>query len=719
MKPTPTLALALLVAPIIAFGQSPIPPTILDDPPGLFEPREPRGSEEEDRLIAAAHFAEAQLLLKRGQRHEALSKLERAGRYDPDTSSISQEIVALASRLRRLDEATRYAVLAAERDSTKPSMLIRLGSILVNRGDPDRGLRLFERAEVRLNEAQGEHDKEEITLRIEMGRLYLLRQEPAVAASKFEPILAALEGRSEIGWTEADVLEKVQRPDSLYAVMGECFLLAKRFDESLSAFRRLSAVKPNNELLAWRLARVAAAQEDWDEAGDQLEVYLAANATAGAAAPYELLGQLIRQSEPDPELARKALIGRLQELSSRNRSNLPLKLFLARQLSEAEQETEAIKLYEAVIASRPLAVAHRRLVVLYLSQRNAGGMLKLLMKILAESQSLASVQDEIDLVGQDAEFVAQVMKEAAGQQEQQAKLAGTLLAIAAGDFDEADRLYQLGWGETPSYEAAETIGLALFLADEAERAATLFRAGISAKPPNDKRPVLYYYLASALALNGQYDSALAAAERAAALNDAPRFQSRPAWIAYHGKRYDDARERYDKLVDRLEHDYSSDEVRSVIRDARLILSNINVLQQRMPQAEEQLERVLDEFPSDIGALNDLGYLWADQGKRLTRALTMVEQAVAKAPENRAYRDSLGWAYFRLGKFELAVQELEIAAGEDDPDGVILDHLGDAYREAGRVEDALKAWRSAATALEAKEEAVKARTIRMKIAKNKD
>ena len=39
----------------------------------------------------------------------------------------------------------------------------------------------------------------------------------------------------------------------------------------------------------------------------------------------------------------------------------------------------------------------------------------------------------------------------------------------------------------------------------------------------------------------------------------------------------------------------------------------------LPEAEEWLEQVLDEFPDDAGALNDLGYLWADQNKHLERA----------------------------------------------------------------------------------------------------
>ena len=98
---------------------------------------------------------------------------------------------------------------------------------------------------------------------------------------------------------------------------------------------------------------------------------------------------------------------------------------------------------------------------------------------------------------------------------------------------------------------------------------------------------------------------------------------------------------------------------------------------RHDDAEEWLEQVLDEFPDDPGAHNDLGYLWADRGVHLQRALRMTRRACQSEPDNVAYRDSYGWALFRVGKYDEAVAQLRKAAAVDEPDGVILDHLGDA------------------------------------------
>ena len=140
----------------------------------------------------------------------------------------------------------------------------------------------------------------------------------------------------------------------------------------------------------------------------------------------------------------------------------------------------------------------------------------------------------------------------------------------------------------------------------------------------------------------------------------------------------------------------------------------------LPQAEEWLEQVLDEFPDDEGALNDLGYLWADQNEEFQRAKRMIEKAVNAEPDNVAYRDSLGWVLFRLGQVPEAIVQLEKAAADKKPDGAVLDHLGDAYAKMNRRDKAVEAWRKAVEAFRRKtskrrSKPWKKRSLRNKIA----
>ena len=151
-----------------------------------------------------------------------------------------------------------------------------------------------------------------------------------------------------------------------------------------------------------------------------------------------------------------------------------------------------------------------------------------------------------------------------------------------------------------------------------------------------------------------------------------------------------------------------------MRDARLALSNLAIFRDDMAQAEEWLEQVLDEFPDDVGALNDLGYLWADQGKHLERAERMIRKAVNAEPNNKAYRDSLGWVLFRLNRYPEAITELEEAAKTEQPDGVVLDHLGDAYQKANQHQKAVDAWQKSVKALQDAKEMDKAAIVQQKL-----
>jgi tetratricopeptide (TPR) repeat protein len=99
---------------------------------------------------------------------------------------------------------------------------------------------------------------------------------------------------------------------------------------------------------------------------------------------------------------------------------------------------------------------------------------------------------------------------------------------------------------------------------------------------------------------------------------------------------------------------------------------------RFSDAEAAFRRVLDLDPDDGRTLNYLGYMWAEQGRRLDEALDLIRRAVALEPDNGAYLDSLGWAFYQLERYEEARTHLETAARLQPEDATILEHLGDLY-----------------------------------------
>ncbi len=117
-------------------------------------------------------------------------------------------------------------------------------------------------------------------------------------------------------------------------------------------------------------------------------------------------------------------------------------------------------------------------------------------------------------------------------------------------------------------------------------------------------------------------------------------------------------------------------------------------EKRYSEAEEQFKKVIASDPEHASALNYLGYMLADQNMRLEEALGYIKRAVDLDPSNGAYLDSLGWAYFRLGKLELAEDNLAKAAQKTNADPTVLEHLGDLYQKTGRLKLAATDWERA-------------------------
>jgi tetratricopeptide (TPR) repeat protein len=109
------------------------------------------------------------------------------------------------------------------------------------------------------------------------------------------------------------------------------------------------------------------------------------------------------------------------------------------------------------------------------------------------------------------------------------------------------------------------------------------------------------------------------------------------------------------------------------------------------KAEADLEKALEFKPTQASVMNYLGYSWVDQNMHLEKAMDLIREAVRREPNNGYYVDSLGWAYYKLGKFDDAVDQLEKAVELRPEDPILNDHLGDAYWRVGRRREARFQW----------------------------
>ncbi len=110
---------------------------------------------------------------------------------------------------------------------------------------------------------------------------------------------------------------------------------------------------------------------------------------------------------------------------------------------------------------------------------------------------------------------------------------------------------------------------------------------------------------------------------------------------------------------------------------------------------DSLKKALKYDNNNASYLNYLGYMYADMNINLDEAATLINEALYQNPFNGAYLDSLGWTYYRMGKYKEAEKYLLkakfnlLAEKTDDP--IVYDHLGDTYIKLGNKEMAVFYW----------------------------
>ncbi len=701
-----------------------LPELLIDGPLELLPAETGRTEADEDRIEALARFSAARTLERRDRLPEALRQYQRALRYGPPSKTVLEPAIRLAVALDRLDEAVRLVPRVEEPDTLDSMLWMKLGLHLTKKGDLKRAAEMYENA---LAVRRGALlTAGTVALRLELGRLYYLLSDYPEAADCFAQVRHVLEHPEASGLDRSVRADALVEPAATYALMGECFARADRLDEAVDAFEASHRAQPDKGLLGYHLAQVEARNDRPARALAKLESYFKERASGEGVAPYRLLAELLEKLGN-----RQEFIERLKELRAKDPENVPLGYALAEAYREAERFDEAESLYRELAEKTPTLTGYRALVALCRRADRPEALLDVIGQAAVEgvapesfTQEERSIADDADLVRTLIELGRKRHQSAPDGLEFGPALGVAMLALEAERPDAAGEFFERAVAADAD-RASETLltwGLGLLAQDEHESAIGVLRRGIDEKLLADDNPAVYFYLSGALELAGRTDEALAAARKAVELDpQSPRFLSRVAWILYRNERHEEAADAYRRLLEAYDAEFGSAEIRQVIREARLVLSNLAVLAGDFDEAERRLEEVLDEFPDDVGALNDLGYLWADRNVHLHRAHDMLRRAVEGDPENAAYRDSLGWVLFRLGRHQQAVAELEKAAagsGDDEPDPVILDHLGDAYRAAGKTDRAVEAWKQALKQFKERNDADMAKKVQQKLADNR-
>lgn len=115
---------------------------------------------------------------------------------------------------------------------------------------------------------------------------------------------------------------------------------------------------------------------------------------------------------------------------------------------------------------------------------------------------------------------------------------------------------------------------------------------------------------------------------------------------------------------------------------------------RWQESKVDFRRALADSQQNPYVLNYLGYTLADRNEELEEARRLISKAVEQMPDNGAFVDSLGWVLYRLGEFDDAVTQMELAIKLEPQDPVVMDHLGDVYWVVDRKREAVYQWQRA-------------------------
>ena len=109
------------------------------------------------------------------------------------------------------------------------------------------------------------------------------------------------------------------------------------------------------------------------------------------------------------------------------------------------------------------------------------------------------------------------------------------------------------------------------------------------------------------------------------------------------------------------------------------------------KAERDLLDSLKANPEQAYVINYLAYSWIEQGVKIEKSLDMLEKANNLRSNDPYITDSLGWALFKLQRYEESKNYLQLAVKLLPGDPIVNDHYGDVLWKSGKQLQARYYW----------------------------
>lgn len=611
-------------------------------------------------------------------------KVDRAAAYyHYAMAHMYEEMVAMYGRSEYANKAIEEYRLALDNDPSSEFLNAGLAELYAKTG----------RIRDAVLEAQDiiKRDPNNLEARKLLGRIYLRSLGDVQSGTQSQEVL-----KLAIEQYESIVKLEPKNPDN-HLLLGRLYIINKELAKAESEFKTAINLDPNSEEAVTNVAYL------YNEEGDSkkaAEILAAVPEGARTSKIYVAMGYTYEQQKDY-----KDAIAAYKQAVTLDKDNLDALRGLAQNLANDNQIDAALQQYTVIQEADPEdPQAALRIAEIYRHQ----GKFDLAMENLKKAESV--MQDSLEIPFNEA-----LVLEAQGKFDDAAEVLQRLLARTAhtdNNYTSGERnnralfLERLGTiyqEESRPLLAVETFRKIIDLGgEEAARGyaelidtyrdqkqwadATRVAQEAVTKFPNDKS--LKLALATQLADDGKADQAIQ--QEKSLLKGGPEDRDVYIGLSQVYSRLKRWKEAEDALAQAEKLSAKPEEKEPIF----FLEGSVYERQKKYEQAEQMFRQVLQQDPNNTMTLNYLGYMLADRNVRLDEAVTMIKKAVTMDPQNGAYLDSLGWAYFKLGNFDLAEENLRKAADKTPNDATVQDHLGELYAKTGRLKLAAAHWERA-------------------------
>ncbi len=597
------------------------------------------------RAEAYYHFSLARNYEESGNFLNAVDEYKKAIQQDPQSASLYIELANAYLRNRQLNNAIREAESAVRVDSESLEAHRLLGSIyygIVRNEDSQR------------TPASSEYLKKAIQEYEKICRLDATDTNSLVVLS----LLYRYDGQGEKAVETAKrLLDKAPSSEAGLANLAQIYSEQGNTQEAINVFKKALEVNPNSPRI---LEQMAIAYEQVKDYPNAIQTY------------------------------RKAI--------ALDEDGLELRKGLAQALLDNKQDDEAEKEFLKILEADPdEGVAYFRLAQIYKNRRDFD-------KALAHYNKASSI-----LVGSlEISFNIALLYEELGRYEKAEERFQQLLKLTekAGNYSASEKQNRGAFLTHAGYVSQQL--------EKYPQAIAYFTELKTLNPENAARAESY--IIDTYRASKQLDKALATSEDAVKAHPEDKdLKLLHADLLSESGKGTQAIERLQKMLQGSEDDakiYSAmiqvyqrdkkfkDAEKTLLTAEKFfknkegyhfMLGSMYERQKDYEKAEKTFKKVIELNPKHAAALNYLGYMLADRGVRLDESLSLIQKAVDLDPNNGAYLDSLGWAYFKLNRVDEAETYLKKALDRVRKDPTIHEHLGDVYYQKGQYADARAAW----------------------------